>query len=369
MATSLNPTSGVVRSSARPDPLAGQRRRVRPVVGWALLGGAYLSVVLYTLMAWVGSGQAQRTDTHVLPPMWVRVELRLFDTVLPLIALWLVYRYLVRPWRRERRVTTEGMFLIAWITMYGQDLWMNYLQPIAFFNSYSINLGSWYDRLPGWSSPNGNMNPEPFMHWIPGYIVAGFMVTLLGTKLLRRLERRFPRMSPAGMIACLYIFMFFFDIMLEGLVVLGRDYAYLTTVPGPYLFKGHYYQFPLMESLFWGFVWTGGTALMHFRDDKGRTLAERGVDGIRMSGRRQQVARALAIVGVMNAIMFLTYDIPWNIAGTHTSGLPRDTPAYLLSRVCGPGTAFECPRPDQPIQKKRATPIPPDPTYFTKLGR
>src|SRR5205823_442377 len=173
----------------------------------------------------------------------------------------------------------------------------------------------------------------------------GFMVTILGTKVLRSLERRFPRMGTLGMVGCLYVFMFFFDILLEGIVVLGRDYAYLTTVPGPYLFKGHFYQFPLMESLFWGFVWTGGAALMHFRDDKGRTLAERGVDRLRVTGRRQRAVRILAIVGFMNAIMFLTYDIPWNIAAIHTSGLPRDTPAYLLSGVCGPGSTSECPRP------------------------
>jgi hypothetical protein len=44
------------------------------------------------------------------------------------------------------------------------------------------------------------------------------------------------------------------------------------------LFAGKTYQLPLYEVLSWGLAWTLYAAIYAYRDDRGMTLVERGID-------------------------------------------------------------------------------------------
>jgi hypothetical protein len=74
----------------------------------------------------------------------------ILDTVCPIVGAWIIYRYVIAPWRREGRLGVDGMLCIAWLSMYFiQDTVQNWLHPNTFFNSAAVNIGSWYSQIPG----------------------------------------------------------------------------------------------------------------------------------------------------------------------------------------------------------------------------
>jgi hypothetical protein len=141
------------------------------------------------------------------------------------------------------------------------------------------------------------------------------------------------------------------DFVFEMLLILGKVEFY-GSVYGPLtLFAGTNHQFPLYEALFWGVFWTGATALRFFVDDRGRTLAERGVDELDIPPRRRTVIRQLALIGATWTCITVLYNLPWNFAGAQADTFPDNPPSYFLNGICGPDTPVPCPSGDSPIYK------------------
>jgi Spirocyclase AveC-like len=89
-----------------------------------------------------------------------------------------------------------------------------------------------------------------------------------------------------------------------------------------------------------------------FRDDHGRSLPERGIDQLRIGERRKTFARFLAIAGMCQLSILLTYNIPYQLYALHS----QMSPVYLqqpwrLGEVCGPDTNYDCPGPGVPIPR------------------
>ena len=53
------------------------------------------------------------------------------------------------------------------------------------------------------------------------------------------------------------------------------------------LWYGHYYQFPIYEAVFSGLWWAALACLGYFLNDKGQTIAERGIDRVQVSTKRK----------------------------------------------------------------------------------
>ena len=102
--------------TARPAAQASapRPRRSSPVKWWAAVGVFQVGLALYCLVAWGAAGQMKRTDpgpdrmpTYETVAMWV---LTVGGVVVTFYCLW---RFLLKPWVRERRLTNDGMLLIA----------------------------------------------------------------------------------------------------------------------------------------------------------------------------------------------------------------------------------------------------------------
>ena len=71
-----------------------------------------------------------------------------------------VHRYIIRPWRRERRLTLDAMMIIAFAQAWMlQDPWLNYSNTWFNYNAAFVNLGCPQCHAPGWQSPNGHLLP------------------------------------------------------------------------------------------------------------------------------------------------------------------------------------------------------------------
>jgi len=90
-------------------------------------------------------------------PTLILVSIRIHEIVFPAIALFTFYWTIVRPWRRERRLTADGiLFLSLWSVWWFTDPMGNYHRIMYVYNSASVNLG-----CRSASSPAGRAGPAP----------------------------------------------------------------------------------------------------------------------------------------------------------------------------------------------------------------
>ena len=142
-----------------------------------------------------------------------------------------IYYFIVRPWRRERRITLDGMLLVACGLMFFQDPLLNYFNTWSTYNTWMWNRGSWVQDIPGWVSfgKPGRMMAEPLLMNAPGYSFGVLLCTMLGCWVMRKAKTRWPNISNLGLIGVVIVWTFFFDLVIEGLFLMPMG---LFTYPG-----------------------------------------------------------------------------------------------------------------------------------------
>src|SRR3546814_2331076 len=93
-------------------------------------------------------------------------------------------------------------------------------------------------------------------------------------------------------------------VFLDAILEIPATRFGLFAYPGaPYsltLWAGKYYQFPIYENIFMNFNYLSIGLLRFYRDDKGESLAERGVSTMRLPEAAKTGLRFLALVGFCN---------------------------------------------------------------------
>jgi len=330
-------------------------------VAWATLGGVLLAVEAWALAGWVVSGDASSTPTGADPvPGHMKVAIHGAEAVSVVAFVVFVALVVVRPWRREGRITLDGLFCLAFFTVFWQDTFSNFFQHWFSYNAEFIDLGSWDSHVPGWLAPHGNLVAAPlFLHL--AYVWGIFGAALLGCVVLRRAKTRWPRLGPAGLMGIA----FGFFVVVEGLAEPGMLLSGFATYPGSIrwltLFDGHYYQFPINEWLLFALAWASWCCLRFFRDDHGHTIAERGLERVGLRGARRTGLRFLALVGATNAAFLVCYSLPNALFGLYADPWPADvTSRSYFSYLCGPTTAYSCPGPGVPIPRRGSSHLGPD---------
>ena len=331
-------------------------RRAKPVKWWAAIGVLFLVIQAYTLTKWIVSGQATRTGTGSTPvPTWMQIGLTTFQWALVGAAVFAAYKFLWSPWRREGHLTLDGMLLIAWVQVYFlQDPIYNYFHNSFSYSPVLWNLGSWTSATPGWVSPNAHLMPEPLVMMVGLYIAGVFPATVFTCWIMRKAKAKWPQLGRPGLIGIAFATGFIIDFGELGGIALGA-WHYPGAIRSMSLFPNTRFQFPLYEPLTAGLFFGAASCLRFFRDDRGLTLVERGVDRIRATPRQKTTLRLLACVGMLNVVVLVGYNIPSQYFALKADPWPQDIVkrSYLSNGVCGPGTLYACERPRQP---KLATP-------------
>jgi len=213
-------------------------------------------------------------------------------------------------------------------------------------------MGSWVQDIPGWLSfgEPGEMLPEPILLNIPGYAVGIFFCTILGCWVMRRAKKIWPNISTIRMIGVIVVFMFFWDIFMEGFFFMRIGfYTYPGSIKSLCIFPGHYYQYPIYQGVLWGLVQASICCLRYFKDDRGRTFVERGVE--RINGFwNQQALRFLSIFAACSIFFFVFYNIPAIWLGMHAEPWPEDLlkRSYFTDYMFGDDTGRLSPDPSLP---------------------
>lgn len=235
-----------------------------------------------------------------------------------LAVVWFTVR-----WRQTPKHPTLLM-VIACTVLVWTDPIMNWA-PYAVYNPQLWHFPEdWF-----WVSMSPTVEP-----WIVlGY--AGFYVGpyFVAIKLLRKLQSGRPvdsfvwRHPLITMGALIFVIGFVFDMILEVTLVRMGMYSYSQVIPFGSLFVGTYHQFPLIwESTFITFVMIPAGVLL-YRDDTGRTVAEKLAQRSRFGLR----SPALASFLVMAAFVHVAY---FCYGG-----------AFALIRISGLATSVACPYP------------------------
>lgn len=355
------------KASSVIEPLGGAaelgsqvQSKVKPVQIWAAAGGALLVLQLYVWIRWVTGPYFQRVPAGPTdPPMYMKAFLTMNSVVvcvgLPIAIWW----FIVRPWRRERRITLDGMLLVSMGLMFFQDPLLNYFNTWCTYNTWLFNRGSWSSNIPGWVSPEepGHQVPEPILVNAPGYAAGVLMITIFGCWVMRRIKSRWPNISNFRLIVATYAFTFVLDFVMEaGFMLPFGLYTYPGAIRAVSFSAGTYHQWPVYEGLMWGGVQAGLCSLRFFTDDRGRTVVERRLDYVRGGVARQQLSRFLAVFAGVSACFFFFYNVPAQWVGMHADPWPADhlKRSYFNGGICGDGTNVPCPDPVLPIPTKRS---------------
>jgi hypothetical protein len=370
-ATTINEAR--VGAAARPTDVSVGDTTTPAVKWWATLGGVVVVFVAYVLIKWVSGPYFKHVPagpTHV--PGWMHVELVAWQVISWPAALFLLYRFVVRPWIRERSVGVDGILLIGFAVMWFQDPLSSSGNHWFVYNTSMVNFGSWANSVPGfagWGHP-GAMTSEPILFTPAAYIYIMLIAAAAGCASMRWARRRWPRITTAGLVAWCFGTMCVFDVVLEGLIWLPLG---VFEYPGGHwsLFPSTYHKYPLNEMLTIGAVFTAISCLRFFVDDKGRMWIERGIDKVRGGAGKKVALRGLAAIGAIQLIMFLGYNVPNTAIGFNSTAWPNDLQkrSYFTNGICGAGTNRLCPGPDVPNMRNGAAYIGANGTVVIPTGK
>jgi hypothetical protein len=331
-------------------------RRAVPIRWWATLGALVIAVQAWAFAHWIITGNAVRTPTGPdTVPDWMKIGVWTFQAVCVAAGVFAVYWYFIRQWRRERRLNFDSYMIIAMYLTFWQDPLLNYFQKWATYNSTLVNFGSWTSSIPGWLSPDGHLMPEPLFFVIPTYGIVCFWMVVLTNTVMRKARQRWPGMGTAGLLGVAMAFFLLFGGVVEQAWMRLGIYAYPGAIKSLTLFPGNYYQYPLYELVFFAATFVAWSALRFFRNDKGETIAERGLEEIRAKrGKSAGWVRVLAITGAVNVAMLVVYNAPLQIFAMHAEPWPEDilSRSYLTDGFCGPGTTYACSGVNTPIPRR-----------------
>lgn len=331
------------------------QRKVRPVLAWAVLGVVFFAIQGVAIGGWVLSGDFKSTPVGpVSVPTYMTIAVRVWELAAAVGFFVFLYHFLVKPWRNEGRITLDGLFCLVFVTtVWWQDTIINYIQPWFSYNATFINFGAWNPHILGWTSQRANLLAEPLIGMMPLYLSVLFGLAVAGCRIMTAASRRWPRMGNPGLILIIMGLVLFFDITVEPLLMIMGIYAYPGSMERFTLFHGHYYQYPLVEGPLFALLVAAYTCLRYFRNDKGQTVVERGIERVGVSGRRQTLIRFFALAGACNLIILVVYNIAAASVGLHASPWPQDIVSrpYLTNGICGPSTPYSCPGPKVPMPR------------------
>lgn len=351
----LTTLPGGTAEELRPDPAQAQANWAKV---WVAHGLAWLLLIVYCWTMWVVSGDfTPNTLGRGEEPTWYVILVRCVEVIFGIVITgWILWKFVIGPKLRTGRFTFDGLFFLAGWLMFFQEPWINMITYQFQYATTFVNFGSWLPQIPWWSSGNGQLIPVPLVYFT-AYLWMCAMSGFAGSKYMAYQRRKDPSRSVLRLILQTYGVMIIGDVIVELFMTRTGLISYSSTIESLTLFAGTDHQFPIYEPLSWPGTFIILSCLHFFRDDKGRSWPERGIDRINFKHEGVKTfARFCAIVGYCQLAILIAFNIPYSLYALHSGPMPKPhiEREWRNGGVCGPTTAFNCPDPSKPISRESA---------------
>lgn len=299
---------------------------------------------IWTVVSWLADGPHQITQYRDVGSMsWWATK---FLEAVVIIGSILVIRYLIGDCRQQRRfLTFNVMFCMAGFTMFWLDQQPAMIAPTWLPSSNFVNLNSTCGHTP-WIVVNPQcdkvVDPIMFDFFLETFCCLG--IALLIGRYVSRLRERNPGISNLRVFAVIMLWGMFAEFLLEAVVAV--PFHAWNYPPGPLSVPmGHGFSYPIVE-LFDVAAWFGlFAAVWIFRNDKGETVAERGLERHRPS-----VRKGLTLLSLYTLIQFISFApgngplTVWALYEHHWPKLPTHIVNGFCDNLPGERTAYgPCP--------------------------
>jgi hypothetical protein len=349
--TNLSSTVGVAPKDEASPPS-------KPIYWFAVLGAILLVVAAQGWLRWILSddfGQPIPAGPDHYPYLWF---LRTLEVASAASTVYLAWRFLFKPWIRDKRVSFDGKLVIGMMVGYFWEPMVNFYNFTFAMNAHSISWGTWADYIPGFRYPGQAHFPDGLLYALPQYVYSGVVLSLIGAWWLRWSATRIPRASELTRWVGLFFLLALIWMPFEFLFfILPQVWIYQSTVSSLSLFAGTIYQFPLYEGFIMALFGLGVTYLRVTRNDRGETFVERG--SMSIAPRWRNKVSTLAVVGAVCLWTGVSYFGPWTWIQVQADATAENSPSYLRSGICGGGTDMACPGQWVPIPSRTSIRIGP----------
>jgi len=322
-------TQAQTQTRAPADPFARPVSR-RPHWRWqhymAVVAVIYLAWEAWTLVAWLAAGPYQVTAFRDSGSLAFRAA-RVYEGIAILMGIG-VGSFVVRQVRRERRLTFDAMMCIAGALVYWQDPLANFYQSIFTYSSNWVNLVNWCSKMPLVANPDCGRTVEPVLFLGLFYSFGFLFAALIGGWVMRTVRARWPEISRGRMLVVIGVIGMLFDMALEIPMVNLQLWAY----PGyPNFIGSPQHRYPLFVMVGAFYFFGGLTVMRNFKNDKGQTVFERGLDHLR-PGRRTALV-LLSVIGSVQLFVTTTNMAFMMAAGPFADPSPN-LPAHVINGFC-----------------------------------
>lgn len=306
-------------------------RSDKAIVGWSLLACAIaLALIFIAHNARRGAVAARiaNPDVHGAPrpvtPLfgwshWLGLEQ--IGTIVSMVVIVTVFAVM---WHRHPKHPILLMAICCTAIVW-QDPIMNWA-PYAVYNP---QLWHWPET---WPLVSLSPTVEPFV--VIGYVMFYLVPFFPAVWLLRRIQRRRPldsfvwRHPLISLAALIYAVGFAYDAIQEILLIRTGMYTYSQVIPFGSVFTGTPYQFPLLweSSLVTAVMIPAGVLI--YRDDTGRTVAEKLAQRFRGFGARPVLGTFAVMFIIINGAYLFLYG-----------------GGFAVIRASGAATSVACPFP------------------------
>lgn len=341
--STVTPASATTPFASRTEAAVEQKSQA---IWWWAAGGAFCwALQLWIFWQWYASGDMKRVPAGVTPvPAWmdlVQSANTIFWSAAIVVTL---YLFVLKPLAKTGRMSIDGIFLLGFWAIWWQDALPNYNNLPFNYNSAMFNLGSWSCHIPGWRSPGGCLLAEPLAWDLAFYIVLSALAVIFGCRWMQSLKSKNPRISTQKLFFYYFALIAVGDFVVEMLWVAMGLYHYGGMPDSVSILAATRFKFPLFEPVLIGACFAGFASFYYFRNDKGETLAERGLDQINTRPAAKQWLRFLAFSGAINAAFMVLFSIPHILINLQADAWPKAIQelSWYTHGLCGEGTLNAC---------------------------
>lgn len=337
--------------------------KMKPVVLWAGVGLFAWALEIWIFWQWYANGDMKRVPAGPTPvPAWMDM-VQTANTIFWAMAIvaTMVF-FVIRPWIKNGKATFDGLLILSFLAIWWQDALPNYNNLPFNYNSAMFNLGSWSCHIPGWQSPGGCLLAEPLAWDLSFYIVLTALAIIFGSRWMQYLKTRNPQISTAKLFLNYFIAIAVGDFVTEMAWVAMGLYHYGGMPDHLSILVDTRFKFPVFEPILIGLCFCGFVSFHYFRNDKGETLAERGLDQITISMAGKQWMRFFALSGAMNVAFFFLFSVPHILINLQADAWPKAIQelSWYTHGLCGEGTPNACGGKNIATPRREAINIGPD---------